>query len=222
MTLKKRVEFITLLSVMLACSVALRIALAAAGPSCEVLIAAKNLNHSLKGFPKHARNTPVVWGRKDCPPSYVILRITDADASQVNHFFAQWYKTFSYEILNENDQGYRIRVTVDPACVSVSGTNREIRTAMKTYIVDTYGAVLFSHDGHEAVVDIPKPLEQHGVAVTIPAMKADIHDKFSEYVAHRRFRFTSADVDYALAQPGGIIERTKSQVLAMIKDMLDE
>ncbi len=181
----------------------------------EILIAAHDLNHSLKGYPKNAKNTPCVWGMKERPPDYVILRITDADKSQVEHFLQQWQKTFVYEILNENEQGYRIRVKVDPDLVSASGMNKAFRADIKTHIVNEYNASVFSYDAYEAVIDIPKPAD-------LQRMKLDIHDQFAEVVDHRHFYFDSTDVDNALLQPGGIVEKTRSQVLAMIKNKLDE
>jgi len=182
--------------------------------SCEILIAAQDLNHSLKGYPKQVKDVPAVWGTMESLPRYVILRITDCDASQVEHFLRQWCKTFSYEILAENDQGYRVRVTVDPQCISVSGDNRNLRAELKTYIQDTYGAIVVSYEAYEVVVDIPKP-------VVLAEVKADIHDKFDEVVDHRIFYFDGAAVDYAIAQ-GGLVELTKAQVLAMIRNKLDE
>jgi len=202
--------------------------------ACEILIAAKDLNHSLKGYPKQTKDVPAVWGTKECPPDYVKLRITDCDKSQVEYFLTQWYKTFKYNIIAENAQGYRIQVGVDPAVISVSGLNREIRSGMKAYIQDTFNANIFSYEDNEVIVDIPKPImawsqkkilgtmQRILIEVTLAEMKADIHDKFSEVFAHRHFQFDSAAVDYALTQPDGIVERTKAQVLAMIRDKLNE
>jgi len=190
--------------------------------ACEVLIAAEDKNHSLKGYPKNVKDVPCVWGKKEGPPGYVILRITDATAAQVEHYLKQWHKQFTYEILAENKQGYRIKVTVDPALVSASGLNKEIRADLKNYIVESYGAQVHRYDLYEAVIDIPKPLTINGDPTTLQGLRDDVHDKFSEMVDSRFYYFSESDVDYALSQPGGIVERTKAQVVAMINSKLDD
>ncbi len=194
----------------------------------EILIAAHDLNHSSKGYPKNAKDTPCVWGKKEGLPDYVILRITDATKNQVEYFLQQWHKKFAYDIVNENELGYRIRIKVDASFVAVSGLNKEIRSEMKTYINEVYGATVFSYDDYEAVLDIPKPLTMFlGMPLierltTLQELKDDIHDKFAEVIDHRFYYFDGADVDYALTQPGGIVERTKTQALVMIKSKLDD
>ncbi|KKM78645.1 hypothetical protein LCGC14_1357850 [marine sediment metagenome] len=193
----------------------------------EILVAAKNLNHSLKGYPKNAKDTPCVWGTKERPPDYVILRLTDATKVQVEHYLQQWHKKFAYDIINENASGYRIKVKVDPALVSVSNVNKAVRAEMKKYIQDTFGASIFSYDACEAVVDVLKPITRDKGTewekiLTLRELKNDIHDKFADVIDHRHYYFSNSDVDYALTQPGGIVERTKAQVLAMIKNKLDE
>lgn len=186
--------------------------------ACEILIAAKDLNHSSKGYPKNVKDIPCVWGKKECPPGYVILRITDASASQVEHFLQQWHKKFAYTIINENEAGYRIKVEVDPALVSASGMNKEVRADMKYYIRNTWDAVIVAYDDFSVFVDIPKV---DGV-LDLQEVKDDIHDKFAEVIDHRFYYFDSGDVDNALTKPGGIVERTKAQVLTMIRSKLDD
>lgn len=189
---------------------------------CEILIAAEDKNHSLKGYPKNVKDTPAVWGTSEGPPGYVILRITNADKTQVEHFLAQWQKIFAYDIINENDQGYRIRVKVDPSVISFTGMNKNIRADMKTYIRDSYEANIVSYEDYEAVLEVPKPLTCRGQELTFAETKLDIHDKFAEIVDHRCYYFSSSDVDFMLTQPDGIWERTKAQALAMINNRLDE
>lgn len=194
---------------------------------CEILIAAKDLNHSKRGYPKNVKDIPCVWGKKECPPGYVILRITDASADQVEHFMQQWLKMFSYQIVNENEQGYRIRITVDPALISASNINKELRAELKDDIQTTYAASIYSYDGYEAVVDVPKPIvadagKKTERVLTLQELKAEIHDKFAEVIDHRFHYFDSNAVDYALLQPSGIVERTKVQALAMVRNKLDE
>lgn len=194
---------------------------------CEILIAAEDKNHSKKGYPKQVKDVPAIWGTKEGPPGYVILRITNASAEQVEHFLEQWKKTFSYQIVAETALGYRIKLTVDPALVSASNINKEIRSELKTYIQTTYGASIYSYSGYEVVVDVPKPITsmigtEWEQVLTLQELKMDIHDKFAEVIDHRFHYFDDSVVNYALTQPEGIVERTKAQVLALVKNKLDE
>lgn len=222
MTLSKTAKYVTIPAVVtLLVSIVVRVALAAAGPSCEVLIAARDLNHCLKGYPLLAKNVPAVWGTQEGLPDWVIIRITDTSADTVNDYFKQWHKVFDYDIINENELGYRIRVQVDPNVVSVSNVNKAIRAEMKAYATDAYDGELFSYDDFEAVIDIPKPITLNGEATTFAEMKEDLHDKWAEQVDYRRYYFSGTDVN-AVISAGGLVERTKAQVQSAIIDKLDE
>ena len=89
-----------------------------------------------------------------------------------------------------------------------------LRADLKDYIVDVWGATIFGHNAYEAIVDIPKPVNLWEVA-------NGISDIFKVRVDTRRYYFTSADVDTAIAN-GGVIELTKAQVLSRIQDKLSE
>jgi len=182
---------------------------------CEILIAAVGkIGITQKGYPWIIKDCPCAWGKKECPPNWVILRLTDASKAQVEHFLNEWKKQFAYQILAENELGYRIKVTVDPDFISVSGANKELRADLKDHIVTNYGASIVSYDGNEAVVDIPKP-------VSLLAVQADIYDIFSERVDTRMYYFSEADVDLALSK-GGYIEMSRQQALNRIKSKLDD
>jgi len=182
---------------------------------CEILIAAVGKPEVTdKGYPWIIKDCPCVWGRMECPPNWVILHLTNATKANVEHLLASWYKSFAYEILGENEQGYRIKVTVDPDFVSASGANKELRADLKDDLVTNWGASIVSYNGFEAVVDIPKP-------VSLLELQAHIYDIFSERVDTRMYYFSEADVDLALSK-GGYIEMTKEQALERILCKLDE
>jgi len=182
---------------------------------CEILIAAvRKTGITEKGYPWIIKDCPCAWGKKECPPNWVILHLTDASKTQVEHFLKEWHKYFAYQILAENELGYRIKVTVDADFISASGTNRELRADLKDHLVTVWGASIFSYDANEAVVDIPKP-------VSLLAVQADIYDIFSERVDTRFYYFSEPDVDLALSQ-GGYIEMTRQQALNRIKSKLDD
>lgn len=182
---------------------------------CEILIAAVGkLGVTEKGYPWIIKDCPAKWGNKECPPNWVVLKITDATKAQVIKYKRGWFKYFKHEILVENDQGYRIKVTVDPTFISVSGINRSLRSGMKDYITTHWGANIVSYDNNEVIVDIPKPVD-------LAELKADAYDKFTERIDTRFYYFSSADVDLALANDG-YMELTKQQVLNRIICKLDE
>lgn len=183
--------------------------------SCEVLIAAVGKSGvTEKGYPWIIKDMPCSWGNKEGPPNWVILRITDANRAQVEHYLESWKKSFVHEILKETVEGYRIKVSVDPAFISASGANKELRAELKDDLVQTWGISIVSYDNYTVVFDIPKP-------VNLQMLKAHVYDIFSERVDTRLYYFSSDDVDLALAN-GGFIELTKQQVLNRIKNKLDE
>jgi hypothetical protein len=184
---------------------------------CEILISAVDLNATTKGTPKMAKDTPCVWGTQEGPPKYIILHITDASKAQVKHFFQTWRTKFIYTILQENVAGYRIRVEMDPSVVSASGMNKNIRSDIKTYLVDEWDAVIVSYEDYEAVVDIPKV---DGV-LDLSKVKAGIVDRFQDRVAKRIYYFTESDVDWVIAQ-GGYVEMTRQEVLARVRSKLED
>lgn len=182
---------------------------------CEILIAAVGKSGvTKKGYPWIIKDIPCAWGTKERPPNWIVLRLNDASKAQVEHFLDSWYKYFAYEILAENEQGYRVKVTVDPTLISASGANRQIRSEMKDHIIREWDASVVSYDDNQAIVDIPKPVD-------LLALKADIYDIFSERIDTRFHYFSEADVDLALAQ-AGYIEMTKQQAFNRIKSKLDE
>jgi hypothetical protein len=148
----------------------------------------------------------------------------DTTKNQVEHFLQQWHKRFVYSIVYQDANLYQIKVMVDPELVSMSGLNKDVRAELKIYIQTVYNATVMNYDGYEAVVNVPKPIFNNKInkELTLSELKEDIHDRFAEVIDHRHFYFKSSDVDYALTQPGGIVERTKAQALSMIKNKLDD
>jgi hypothetical protein len=176
----------------------------------EVLIQAIAKGPWKKGYPIVAMDLPIIWGNRERPPWCVVVRITDATKAQVEQYLARWENTLSYEILTENDLGYRIKASVSPA-VAQQYPEKAMRQVIKDYLVDNWNAQIVSSDGNESVTfDVPKP-------IVLQDMKDDVLDKFQEKVDVRQFSFTTAQVDQVLAA-GGLVERTMAQVLSIIQD----
>ena len=161
------------------------------------------------------KDAPCDWGYSEGPPNWVILKISDATKSQVESFLGEWLTgIFIFSIVAQNEQGYRVRVEVDPEIISASGLNKSVRKGVRDYLVGTYQASIHEYGDDYAIVDIPKPAD-------LLEIRDGLLDLFQERYAMRRYYFGSADVDLALSQ-GGIIELTRTQALNKINDRLAE
>lgn len=191
--------------------------------ACEILIKAFYTDGSYgRGYPIVIKDVPCVWGLKEGLPNFVIIRITNASKSQVNNYISkQWDKVFDYEILQHNAIGYRIKIQVDPAVVSVTGKNSvvtdETRGRIKDLIVNNFHGVLVDYTGTSATFDIPKINGLFDLA----GAKAIINDIASEVVDTRLYYFSGTDVQWVVDQ-GGFVELTKLQVKNKIINKLDE
>jgi len=163
------------------------------------------------------------WGIR--LPDFVILHITDATADQVRPHLDAIVNTFEYEIQAENENGWRIRVSVNPAITRDYGPDKGIRNDMRDMLVADWGSQVFDYDNvnHEyAVMDFPKPLMYipTNEEKTLLDLKADVHDKFETQVFRRRYHFSESDVDQVLGL-GGKVDQTLAQVNAKVIDRLD-
>ena len=183
----------------------------------QILIKAADHEAYLRGYFITIKDEPITWGSSEGLPDFVILRIPDATKVQVEHFRESWQKFFQFTILAENDLGYRVKIEVDPSVVSSnealsdSERNMVLRSDLKVYITSQVGVSIVDWSLTHVTVDIAKPAD-------LQAMKADLFDVFAEQFAVRRYYFSDADIDLAVAN--GFIELTKAQVLSRIVDGL--
>lgn len=190
----------------------------------EILIHADTTTKNLKGFPQTIKDDEDLavspWGQREGLPLYVILRVTDATKPQVEHFLGNWRKEFNYELLGQNAQGRRYRVSVNPNVVSVFGLNAGVRAEIRDFLVATYGAVLVSFEPGQAsaTFDIPNPASGTW-AEHVQKIRQDLTDKFEEQLDTRRYQFDPADVDLVVAS-GGKVTQTTAQALSRIIDRL--
>lgn len=181
----------------------------------EILIAAKDFNTFKKGWPVVVKESPAVWGSNEGLPRFVILTITDATRSQVVNYIKQWPIKFSHEIVAENEQGYRIRIEVDEQYIDVSQrAKNKIKQEMADYLINEVEAVIVNWDDSQVTFDIAKPID-------LQQLKNNFADVWDDVFEQRRWRFSEADVDLAIAQ-GGVITLTKNEVLNRIIDRLTE
>jgi len=185
--------------------------------ACEILVKSALPLHPDKYPRGHIvviKDTPCAWGKKECLPDYVVIHLTDATREQVDHYMKGWRMRFKYEIVAENDQGYRIKVSADLLNISLSGRGSELRSDMKDYIMAVWNAQIYSYNNYEVVIDIPKPVD-------LQELKTDIWDKFSDKIDKRLYYFTEAGVDIVV-NAGGFMEITKQQALNYIRCRLDD
>jgi hypothetical protein len=142
------------------------------------------------------------WGLKEQPPNYVHLTILNATRDQVCSYLEEWQIDFRFEILAENEQEWRIKVSVDPMYISASGGGRHMIGQVINWTTDSMTA------------DIPKPND-------LVLLKEQFSDVFKTVLDFRRYRFSDADVDKALSQAGKI-SMTKQQAQNRIIDKLTE
>jgi len=186
----------------------------------EVLIHAITHRKAQKGFIQTVMDQPVVWGRRETLPNYVVLTIPDATKAEVDTYTNNWVNTFSYELLGSNAAGRRYKMSVNPKVVTDFGIDKGFGIEIKNYVVSEYGAVLVNAAVNQewATFDIPNPTAV-GWTLYAQQIKADLLDVFETQVATRRYIFSPADVDIAVAA-GGFIEITKAQAIARIVDRL--
>lgn len=192
--------------------------------SVEVLTVAKaKTGLTKKGYPFRFKETPCTWSSVYKPPNWVIIRVTGATIAQVEHFLETWKKAFVYGIVAQNDNGYRIRVKVDPALVSSSNVNRDLKAELRTYVKDRYNATVHSYEDYEAVLDVPKPIMDGTTEVTLQEVKSDINDVFAEEFAMRHYLFSDTMVANAVTamDDDEILEVTKAVALADVTNELD-
>lgn len=179
----------------------------------ELLIHAQTHTKAQKGFVQTVQDQPAIWGNRETLPNYVILEITDATKAQVDNYTDNWKNELSYELLGSDANGRRYKISVNPNIISQVSVDKGIQQRMKTYLENTYGAVL-----------VDAAVNQQYVTFDIPntdwvALRADLLDGFESQVDTRRYIFSPTDVDIAIAA-GGRISLTAAQTLTRVVDRL--
>lgn len=192
--------------------------------SVELLIHAQTHRKAQKGFVETVRDVSVLaihpWGNREGLPDYVILRITDGSKVEVDHYTDNWKNELSYELLGENAEGRRYKISVNPKIVTEFGVTKGVAIGVKKVLEDEYSAVLFDAalNRQYAIFDIPNPTSV-GWTLYVQQIKATLLDRFESQVDTRRYIFSPSDVDIAIAA-GGKISLTKAQTLARVVDRL--
>lgn len=191
---------------------------------CEILIKATTPPGApfKKGYLSVVRDLPWIWGLKETLPDWVRVRITDADASEVEFFLANWYLTYEVTTVQDIVPRARLRFEIDPSVISASGLGRdEIKANMLTWVTTQYvgGSIVNSSVSH-ILADFEKPLTstQTG-ATTIAEITAAFADIFDVMFDVTRYYVSESDVDTIIAPPNdGFIAITQAEALATVND----
>ena len=171
-----------------------------------------------------------VWGSMEQPPEYIHMTISDADMEEVKNFHDRWEIKFRHVFVNENVNGWRYTIEVDPIYISVSDVGKgEIKAEVVNLIENGEywkGSSVFKIKPEYVTADIPKngPYQTaSGLSDFdyLSLLKSNFADVFNTVLDVRRYYFGQADIDLALSQ-GGIITLTKLQALNKIIDKLEE
>lgn len=158
------------------------------------------------------------------------IEITDTTVTKALHYVYDWKVDFSHTLVNQNAQGWRFRVEVDPAYISMSEVGKgELKSGMQDHVETSEyweGSQVVSFTSDSMTVDIPK----NGVYQTasglsdidyLKLLKSDFSDIFKVRLKASRYHVSESDVDIIIIA-GGFMQITEEQALNQILDKLDE
>ena len=172
-----------------------------------------------------------IAGRCSTPTDKIVgVEITDATINQSLHYVYGWYIDFSHTLVNQNENGWRFEIEVDPAYISASDVGKdELKAGMQDHVESNEyweGSSVVSFTSNSMVVDIPKD----GIYQTanelsnldyLKLLKSNFSDVFKIRLFPSRYHASAAQVDQIIAA-GGFIQITKEQALNKIIDKLEE
>lgn len=194
----------------------------------ELLISANDANNQKIGEVVDVKDDGHMWGGREQPPNYVHLTVTGATRTQVSGYLGSWGIDFEHTIVNQNANGYRIRVEVDPAYISASNQGKAgLKSTMQDWCENEYGCVGVSFTSDSMTVDVPKTppgsatvtSADKGV-VPLSTMKKDFRDIFMGTFDARRYKFDPVDVQDAINNNNGKITLTRAQAVNNVIDKL--
>jgi hypothetical protein len=180
------------------------------------------------------------------PPNFLWVTVTDKSKLQVNVYLNGWPLEFVHTLLNQNNEGWRYKIEVDPVFISVSELNKnEIKQKMADYIEQCslrwndwwYKTTIQNWSASSLTLNIPKPVQgnpaydgldpqwilmwESNWPEFLQQLENDFTDKFAIIVNIRRYYFRGTSVDSVIAA-GGEWSGTHAQVLNHIVDKLSE
>ena len=172
------------------------------------IVAIRNLG----AFDPKLGDYPDIWGVKEGPPNFVIIRCDDSERIDFVQYVEERIEGFlNWELINSNASGRRYRIWISALVAAVSD-RVGIKTRLRNRLERKYGATIVSaNPPFEATVDIPD--------TDWAALREDIMSKFEKLAARRRYKFAGGDVDL-VRDLGGRVTRSQAKILAVLVDKL--
>lgn len=160
---------------------------------------------------------PINWGSSEGLPNWIHVNISDADASEVEFFLAQWITRFEVTTVQDIPARARLRFEVHPSVISSSGTGRdEIKAEMSAWVLAFYGGSIVNNSVSHILADFPKADPRY---TSIPEITSDFADIFNTLFDRTRYYVSESDVNTVVSEPhNGEITITKAEALATVND----
>jgi hypothetical protein len=171
---------------------------------------------------------------KQCSQStsgnFICVIVSNATRDEVQHYIDDWKIDFQHTLVNQNDQGWRYRIEVDPIYISASNVGRgELKTSMRDHVENSeywQGSSVVNFTSDSMTVDIPKNgtyQTDNGLSDDdyLKILKADFRDIFRVQLNISRYHLLPSEVN-AIVSGGGSVTWTKAEALTKFIDKLEE
>lgn len=160
---------------------------------CEVLVRATQGDTYASGEAVAVRPEGSKWGRKEQPPDYVHVTISDADEKEMLFLLSAWELKYKPSSITAS----RIRLHVDDKCVSKSLEAADTMDVKMSNFLGKLGAKSITYAQSYVEFDLPKEWSTED-------MVRAFNDRFSTPYNRRRYYIPSARITGALENQGRI------------------
>ena len=196
----------------------------------KLLIAARDLANYKRGDIVSIRGPDSGWGKREVPPDYVRINISDLTTEQhfetIKHYNKPWVVDYTREYLgNQADGRKRFLIKVDPSCISASGnTRKDMKQKFEAWFPKArldpdlvwHGCTIVSYDAQNngVILDIPPQADME-------VLQDDFRDFMKEAFEKARYKLVGGALS-TIITAGGEITETKAVVKNYIRDKLDD
>ena len=147
---------------------------------CELAICNFTKGPWRPGYVVAVKECPTEWGKEECPPNWLILRVRDADRVNLEAMLYEPWRTNRYKVTEQlGELGTKAQIVIeqDATDVSATGLNAEfaIHDEMEAYLQEFYGAVLVTKESTKLVVEMSKD-----AVGTLSHIKGDLDGEFAK------------------------------------------
>ena len=183
---------------------------------CELLIKAVDHGNYLKGYPIMVKDSPAVWGSDEGLPVFIRITITDKSAAELQKYLDPWPLKFQHEILSQDAESWRIKISVDPIYINASNTSADVmKTGMITFLQEEFiqaTGITFASDS--ITFTLQKTIDRE----TVKSMFADVFDDIFDI---RRYYIKPGTVNF-IVNNGGTYETDFNTIKGYVQDKLEE